>query len=275
MDPGVFCLTPEQKLEKLKHFLQKKGSAVIAFSGGVDSTFLLHVARDVLGDGVIAVTFDSKIHPRREIAQAQKMAAFCKVRHLILKDDSLLSNGDFLSNPSERCYICKKIMMGKLKEKAKELGISAVMDGANADDLNDFRPGMQAAAEVGILSPLKEVGLGKSEIRRLARQEGLPVWDKPSSPCLCSRIPYGQPITLQKLDQIEKGENLLNELGFGEMRLRHHGDLARIEIPAAKMPEILGPDTLNAVTEGLKKLGFNYITLDLEGFRSGSLNEAL
>jgi len=268
-------LTPELKLEKLKSILGKMQNAAVAFSGGVDSTFLLHVARQILGDRVLAVTLDAGIHSRGEINQARELAHLCNARHRFLRDKSLLRNDEFLSNPPERCYICKKVMMNKLKEMVKDAGINTVIDGANADDLKDFRPGMRAAAEMGVFSPLREAGLGKDEIRFLARKEGLPVWDKPSSPCLCSRIPYGRPITGQKLAQIEKGELLLNKLGFTEVRLRHHGDLARVELPAGKIHEIMAPEKLSAVNRGLKELGFFYITLDLEGFRSGSLNEVL
>lgn len=268
-------MTPVGKLEKLKEFLQVRQSAIVAFSGGVDSAFLLHVAKQVMGDSVLAVTFDAGINSRSEVAEAQTLARSLGTRHRFLDDESLLQNDEFLANPPRRCYICKKVMMGKLKELAGNMGITTVMDGSNAGDLKDFRPGMQAAREMGILSPLQTAGLKKDEIRLLSRRAGLPVWDKPSSPCLCSRIPYGQVITGQKLNQVEKGESLLHEMGFKEVRLRHHGDLARIELPAVKIPEMIVPEVLNAVNRGLKQLGFKYIALDLEGFRSGSLNETL
>jgi uncharacterized protein len=273
--PGGVLLTPEEKLERLKASLQRMKGAVIAVSGGVDSTFLMHIARQVLGDKAVAVTFDSPIHARAEINEVKEMFASGSVKHRILRDDSLMENQEFLANPPGRCYICKKVMMERLKLLAAEMGIATLMDGSNADDLRDFRPGMQAAAEAGVVSPLQEAGFSKEDIRFLAWREGLTVWNKPSSPCLCSRIPYGQSITARKLEQIEKGEALLHKAGFRDVRLRHHGVLVRVEIPAAEFIEILEPGKLDSVITGLKELGFHYVTLDLEGLRSGSLNEVL
>jgi len=268
-------MTPEEKLTKLKVSLKKIDSAIVAFSGGVDSTFLLYMAQQLLGASVLAVTFDSCIHSRRDIDQAKELAVYLNVKHRLLRNESLLENEEFMANPPERCYICKLIMMSRLKEMAAEMGIVTVMDGANADDLNDFRPGMQATAEMGIKSPLQDVGLSKEDIRHLSRQKGLSVWDKPSSPCLCSRIPYNQAITVQKLMQIEKGEELLYNMGCEDVRLRHHGELVRVEVPRGKFKDLMEQETAAAIVKGLQTLGFHYVTLDLEGLRSGSLNELL
>lgn len=261
------------KLQKLNSILDKIEDAVIAFSGGVDSALLLFAAGKVLTGRLVAATYDSPIIPRSEIVNAQKLAGLFRVKHVIIKDEMLLSNKDFVANRPDRCYICKKEIMGKIIEKASEYNISTIIDGSNAGDQKDFRPGMQASKEMGVLSPLQEAGLVKDEIRFLAREMGIPVWDKPASPCLCSRIPYGDEITRGKLDQIEKGEKMLKGLGFSEVRLRHHGNLVRLEIPLARMNDLFYPQTLNALKKELKALGFIYITLDLEGFRSGSFNE--
>jgi len=268
-------LTPEEKLKKLEVSLEKIDSAIVAFSGGVDSTFLLYMAQQILGKSVLAVTFDACIHSRRDIDQAKELAVDLKVKHKLLRDESLLKDKEFMANPPERCYICKLIMMSRLKEMAAEMGIAAIMDGANADDLSDFRPGMQATAEMGVKSPLQDVGLSKEDIRLLSRQKGLIVWDKPSSPCLCSRIPYNQAITVQKLKQIEKGEELLYNMGCGDVRLRHHGELVRVEVPRGKFKDLMEQETAADVVKGLQAMGFHYVTLDLEGLRSGSLNEVL
>ncbi|MCF8010563.1 MAG: ATP-dependent sacrificial sulfur transferase LarE [Clostridiales bacterium] len=264
----------EYKRSNLKSRLKELGSVMIAFSGGVDSTLLLYFARQVLGRQVAAASFDAGIISRRDIEIAREITRAYNIKHFLIKDDILLDRNEFTANQPERCYICKKVMMGKVKSKAGENNL-AVIDGANADDAQDFRPGMQAAREMGIISPLQEAGLKKNEIRFLAKEEGVPVWDKPSSPCLCSRIPYGNIITLGKLKQIEDGEALLHEMGFNEVRLRHHNELARIEVPLNCIGQLLSKNVLTEVKNGLKNLGFTYITLDLEGFRSGSLNEVL
>lgn len=252
-------LMPVCKLEKLKSILQRKKSALIAFSGGVDSALLLYVARRVLGSQALAVTFDAGIMPRRELIEARRLASGWGARHRVLHHESLLQQERFLSNPPQRCYICKKIMMTSLQGLAGALATDIVMDGSNASDQHDLRPGMQALRELGVQSPLLQAGLNKHEIRTLARSMDLPVWNKPATPCLCTRIPYGHQITSQKLSQIEQGEHLLHEMGFKEVRLRHHGDTAHIELPAEKISDISTPAALAKLTRGLKQMGFTYV----------------
>ena len=261
----------ENKLSALRKFFRLYGSAAIAFSGGVDSTFLLKVAHDELGEKVLAVSAVSILSPKRETEAA---AAFCKkegIRLVTIQIDPLKIHG-FKNNPENRCYICKKEIFSKIKSLALENGIYTVCDGSNADDTGDYRPGMQALAELGIKSPLQKSGFTKSEIRELSKEIGLPSWNKPSAACLASRFVYGEEITAEKLQMVENAEDFLSELGFWQKRVRIHGDnLARIEI----MPEDFGK-ILNAkdeINNYFRSLGFKYVTLDIQGFRSGSMNE--
>ena len=263
----------DRKLSDLRKLLKSFGSAAIAFSGGVDSTFLLKVAHEELGEKAVAVTVFSPLIPKKE---AQDAANFCKnenVRQFILEVDSLKIPG-FKDNSENRCYICKREIFGRIKEQAKENGIFTVCEGSNADDTGDYRPGMQAIRELGIKSPLLECGLTKNEIRILSKEMDLPCWNKPSAACLASRFVYGEKITEKKLKMLEIAEDFLREKGFFQLRVRIHGEnLARIEIEKNDFEKILAiKDEINSF---FKELGFVYTTLDLIGFRSGSMNEVI
>lgn len=267
-------MTLEAKLELLKELLTQYQSCVIAFSGGVDSSLLYKVAVDVLGDRVLAITADSETYPSHELEQARELAVKLNANFEVIKTEEL-ANPVFAENPPNRCYYCKQELFGKLLAIAKEKGYAYVLDGANADDTSDFRPGMQAARELGVKSPLKEAGLTKEDIRTLARQMGLANWDKPSFACLSSRFPYGHSITPRKLNQVEEAEKMLRSLGFKQFRVRHHGDIARIEADLADLPRLVEEPLRQKLASGLRELGFPYVTVDLAGFRSGSMNEVL
>lgn len=265
-----------QKYRQLKDHLRAFKSMLVAFSGGADSTFLLDAAIDVLGaDNVLAVNFHAPFHEENELIEVRELAAHFNCRLEVIRDSGLLDNADFCANPPGRCYICKGTILAALLALAEQEGLDAVAEGSNADDSRDYRPGGQAVRELHVLSPLQSVCFTKQEIRQLSGERGLPTWNKPSSPCLCSRIPYGSPITYAKLRQIEYAESFLKDAGFPEVRLRHHDCLARIEIPADKMADLLDGQMLSRVQSCLRGLGFQYITLDLHGLRSGSLNEIL
>jgi uncharacterized protein len=263
---------PEEKLGKLKGLLEEMGSVLIAYSGGVDSAFLLNVARDVLKDRVLAVTARSPTYPEREYLEARQQAQRLGVRSLSIFTDEL-SRHEFASNTPDRCYWCKRELFKKLREIARQENIGWVVDGSNSDDLKEFRPGMKAAQEMGIRSPLCEVGLTKEEIRLLSRNIGLSTWDKASFACLASRIPYGISITREVLEKINRAEEFLLSVGLHQVRVRHHGEIARIEAEPQDMEEIVR--RRQEVIGRLKALGYVYIALDLEGYRSGSLNQML
>ena len=262
------------KLKRLRILLKDLGSAAVAFSSGVDSTFLLRVAHEELGDRMTAVTVRSRSFPRRELEEA---AAFCRaegVRHEIVDTEELAIPG-FADNPPDRCYHCKKEIFGKLLAFARSNGLAAVVEGSNADDDGDYRPGRRAIKELGVRSPLHEVGLTKDEIRALSRALGLPTWNKPSFACLASRFPYGERITAEGLARVERAEQWLREagLGLGQLRVRMHGGMARIEVPPADIPRLAARAA--EIAAAFKGLGFVYVALDLQGYRTGSMNMTL
>ncbi|MFA5156753.1 MAG: ATP-dependent sacrificial sulfur transferase LarE [Candidatus Omnitrophota bacterium] len=260
------------KLEKLKKILKGMRSALLAYSGGVDSAFLLKVSRDTLGDKVLAVTAVSATYPREELESARETALRLKAKHKIIRTLEL-KQPNFVSNPVNRCYFCKKELFGKLKKIACDNDLNFVIDASNVTDKKDFRPGDRAKKESGVRSPLQEAGFTKNEIRRLSRELRLATWDKPSLACLASRIPYGSRITPAVLSRIEKAESLIKALGFKQVRLRHYGELCRIEVEPDKAGQLVKKRSL--IVAQLKKLGYNYVTVDLEGYRVGSLNEAI
>jgi uncharacterized protein len=268
----VNTLSIKEKLAKLEVILHEMGSALLAYSGGVDSTFLLQVGQRILGDRLLAVTATSETYPSEELAEAAAMAKEIGARHLVLAT-SELENEDFVANPPMRCYFCKNELFDKLDEIAHREGLKYLIDGFNVDDMGDFRPGMQAGREHGVRSPLREVGMGKADIRALSKEMGLPTWNKPALACLSSRLPYGVRITRDKLNQIGDAERYLRELGLRQLRVRHHNDIARIEVAPEEIMTIIS--NAAAVVSKLKELGFLYVTLDLQGYRTGSLNEAL
>lgn len=274
IEEEYFVKTSEIKLNHLKDFLFSLKAVCIAYSGGVDSTFLLKVAKNVLNDNILAITATSPTYPEHELKEAIALAQEIGVRHLIISSNELDIPGFSENNPS-RCYYCKNDLFQKLKEEAEKYGISNIADGSNCDDKKDFRPGRKAAEELGILSPLIVAGLTKKDIRYLSRQLDLPTWNKPSLACLSSRIPYYETITEEKLNRIEKAEAFLRELGFTQFRVRHHDGLARIELITEEMSLLISNELRSSIYNVLKKLGFNYVTVDLLGYRSGSLNEVV
>ncbi len=262
------------KLESLREIVASLGSALVAYSGGVDSTFLLKVAKEVLGEEVMAVTATSVIYPFFETDDAMRMAKELSVRHLIVPNDAL-SSPSFTENAPDRCYWCKKELFSGLTSLAKEHHLNYVMDGTNTDDVHDFRPGMRATKELQIRSPLQEAGLTKDEIRSLSRTLGLPTWDKPTYACYASRFPYGTRITEDTLFMVAQGENFLRNLGLNQLRVRHHDSIARIELMKSNIPDLLDDAIRQKTLSYFKELGYAYVALDLEGYRTGSMNEVL
>jgi pyridinium-3,5-biscarboxylic acid mononucleotide sulfurtransferase len=264
----------DQKLAKLHAIFRPLGSVMVAFSGGVDSTFVLKVAHEVLGEGVLALTTTSPTMPSDDRISALEMASIIGARHLVIESNELAIPG-YASNPLNRCYLCKHNLFTVCEAKATEFGFDVIVDGLNLDDLHDYRPGIKAATEKRVRHPLVEAEMTKADIRELSRAMGLPTWDRPASPCLSSRFPYGTQITPDGLRQVEEGERLLHAMGFAVARVRYHGDVARLEVESAAIPRLLEPEIRDTVDRELKRIGFRFITVDLKGFRSGSLNEGL
>lgn len=263
-----------EKYQRLQEYLRKLGSVAVAFSGGVDSTFLLKAAHDVLGDKAIAVTVRSCLFPNREFDEAK---AFCereKIRQFVCEANELEIEG-FTENPPNRCYLCKKDLFEKMQHIAQMQQAAYVAEGSNMDDNGDYRPGMIAVAELGIKSPLRAAELSKSEIRELSRALGLRTWNKPSFACLASRFVYGENITAEKLSMVDKAEKLLLDKGFEQMRVRMHGNMARIEVMPEDFQKLISADVREEIAAKLKAYGFTYVTMDLSGYRTGSMNETL
>lgn len=260
------------KLENLKTIIEKTGGAVVAFSGGVDSTFLLKIAHDVLGDKVLAVTANSETYPKRELEEAKTFAKSLGIRHIVIETLELEIEG-FADNPPDRCFYCKHELFSKLTEIAKSNGLEVVFDGSNYDDRNDHRPGMRAAKQLGVVSPLKQAEMTKDDIREISKELGLSTWNKPSFACLSSRFPYGTKITPEKLVVIGAAEDFIRDLGFQELRVRHHDNIARIEIGKNDLERII--PYADQIVKKIKSLGFLYVTLDLDGYKTGSMNYTL
>ena len=261
-----------QKFQSLQDYLKSLGGVVIAFSSGVDSTLLLKTAHDVLGDKAIAVTARSCSFPRRELDEA---ADFCKqqgIRHIVIDSDELSVEG-FAQNPKNRCYLCKRELFTKILNVARENNLPYVAEGSNLDDNGDYRPGLTAVAELGIKSPLREANLTKSDIRQLSKELALPTWNKQSFACLSSRFVYGETITEEKLSMVDKAEQRLLDLGFHQVRVRIHGTIARIEVDPSEFTKIL--DNSNELNDYFQQLGFTYVTLDLGGYKMGSMNKTI
>ena len=250
------------------------GSVAVAFSSGVDSTLLLKVSHDVLGDKAMAVTASSSSFPERELNEAKNFCESNHIRQIIFDSDEINIEG-FRENPKNRCYLCKRELFSKIKAIAHEHNLEHVIEGSNLDDLGDYRPGLKAIDELGIKSPLRYAGLTKAEIRELSRELGLPTWDKPSYACLASRFVYGEMISPEKLKMVERAEELLLSLGFRQERVRIHGKIARIEVLPEDFPRIIQEDIRTKIYDSLKALGFSYVTLDMRGYRTGSMNETL
>jgi pyridinium-3,5-biscarboxylic acid mononucleotide sulfurtransferase len=264
----------DPKFERLNNLLREQDGLLVAFSAGVDSTFLLKVAHMVLGERAIALTASSATAPPGEVEAAKEFANSLGCRHIVL-DSNEMANPLFAQNPVNRCFFCKDELYRICRGEADKLGIRIIVDGTNLDDLKDHRPGLQAANQWGVRHPLVEAEMTKADIRRYSRELDLPTWDKPSSPCLSSRFPYGTEINLERLKKVAECEVFMKELRFREFRVRYHGDLARIEVAQSEIDRLFEKATRDAVVKRFKEIGFNYVTIDLQGFRSGSLNEAL
>lgn len=262
------------RYEKLVEYLKSFGSVAVAFSSGVDSTFLLYAAKEALGDKAIAVTTASCVFPVRELDEARSYCDKLNVKHIIVDIKPLQIDG-FAANPKDRCYICKKEIFNKIEQAARSNGIDTIVEGSNLDDNGDYRPGLVAVKELGIKSPLREIGFTKQEIRDLSEYLNIPTWNKPSYACLASRFPYGEIISEQKLQMVDKAEQLLLDMGFSQFRVRIHGDVARIELNPSEFGMIMADKARQSVYKAFKEYGFSYVALDLYGYRTGSMNETL
>lgn len=267
----ISCDNIKEKKERLVSILKSYNSLAVAFSGGVDSSFLLAVAHQVLYKRVVAITAISPVHPARETEFAKNFAIRLKIKHVIIQSGEM-NLLEFTANTKNRCYVCKKDLFPKLLESALKSGIKDLAHGANMDDLNDFRPGFLAASELKIAAPLIDAGLSKQEIRELSKNMNLETWNKPAMACLATRIPYGATVTVESLKKIEEAENTLIDLGFSTCRVRHHGNLARIEVPPEDFEKILSKENKDAIIKKIKKTGYLYVAMDIEGYIQGSMN---
>ena len=264
----------QEKEVHLKEILSSFQSVLVAFSGGVDSTYLLCVAQEVLKNKVLAVIASSETYPQHELLEAKKIAEDLKANYLVIQTQEL-TNPKFSTNPKERCYYCKLELFTQLKKIAHEKNLNYIIDGSNVDDLNDFRPGARAKKELGVYSPLQEASFTKAEIREASKARNLPTWNKPAYACLASRIPYHKKIEPRILSQIDQAENFIRSLGFTQVRVRHHENVARIEVLREEIPRMFQYSTSEAIEKKLKELGYDFVSLDLKGYRTGSLNESL
>ncbi|MDR1317730.1 MAG: ATP-dependent sacrificial sulfur transferase LarE [Spirochaetales bacterium] len=266
-------MTIDEKYDRLVACIAACGSAAVAFSGGVDSSFLCYAAKKALGSRALAITVVSPMLPKSEIECADMVARAVGIEHVLIEESEI--DAQVAANPKDRCYHCKKIEFGNILRVAGERGIAAVLDGSNMDDLGDYRPGLRALEELRIVSPLREAGLTKAEIRELSRRFGLLTWDKPAFACLASRIPYGETISREKLDRIEKAEEALRSYGLRQFRVRSHGNIARIEVAPDERKLFFDTEILDEISRRLKSFGFLYAALELEGYRMGSMNQEI
>ncbi len=276
MDEIKNTLTDElcAKYQRLLEYLKSFGHLTVAYSGGVDSTLLLYTAKQALGENVLAVTADSHLFPERELSQTQQFCREHEIEQTICRMEELKIEG-FRENPPGRCYLCKKHLFQTFLDVSREHGIDTVAEGSNLDDEGDYRPGMKAIAELGIISPLRACGFTKQDIRTLSRAQGIQVWDKPSYACLASRFAYGETISEEKLKMVERAEQLLQDMGFLQERVRIHGTIARIEVMPDQFQQLIGEECRTRIVQAFKEIGFSYTALDLTGYRTGSMNEVL
>lgn len=274
IETDPFTLIAEEKEQNLRRLMREMQTVLVAYSGGVDSSYLALIASQELGEKAVCLTGLSPSVSTKQREEAAKIAADFKFNFQTVETDEL-ANPLYQANPTNRCYHCKTELYGKLRLIARKNKIEFVLDGANTDDMSDYRPGRQAAAEKAVRSPLIEVGLSKAEIRKLSKNLRLPTWSQPSSPCLSSRIAYGVPVTIERLSKVERGEEIVRSLGFREFRVRVHDELARLEIAPTEMERALDLKVTEKLAEEFRRLGFKYVTLDLHGYRSGALNEVL